>query len=94
MLGRTRENAFSLVLPDMDTTYINQFRPAAEPLIDAKAASVFLGFAPITVLRKARAGKLPTIAFPIGKTGKFLYKFRLSQLEAHVDSLTRIPFAA
>jgi hypothetical protein len=64
------------------------------PLIDAKAASVFLGFGPITILRMARAGKLPTIAFPIGKTGKYLDKFRLSQLEAYVESLTRLPAAA
>ena len=60
-----------------------------DPLIDAKAASAFLGFAAITILRMARAGKLPTVAFPIGTTGKFLYKFRLSQLEAYVESLTR-----
>jgi hypothetical protein len=65
-----------------------------EPLIDAKAASRYLGYAPITILRMARAGKLPTIAFPIGATGKYLYKFRISQLEAYVKSLTRLPKAA
>jgi hypothetical protein len=37
----------------------------------------------------AKKGLLPTIAFPIGSTGKFRFKFRLSELEAHVRSLSR-----
>jgi hypothetical protein len=43
-----------------------------EPLIDATAASAYLGFAAITVKRKAHRQELPAIAFPIGSTGKFL----------------------
>jgi hypothetical protein len=78
----------------MISTFIDQSQPAPEPLIDAKVASAYLGFAAITVLRMARAGKLPTIAFPIGKTGKYLYKFKASQLEAYVESLTRLPKVA
>lgn len=62
----------------------------------ADASSVnlrHLGFAPIAILRMARAGKLPTIEFPIGSTGKYLYRFRLSQLQAHVESLNPLPVA-
>jgi len=64
-----------------------------EPLVDADAASAYLGYKPITVLRMAQKGLLPTIAFPIGTTGKFRYRFKMSQLEAYVESLSR-PVAA
>jgi hypothetical protein len=65
-----------------------------EPLIDANAASPYLGFAPITIKRMAKRGELPTIAFPIGSTGKCLYKFRLSELQKHVESLSHPAVAA
>jgi len=68
--------------------------PSPEPLIDAKGASAYLGFAPLTIKRMAHRGDLPTIAFPIGATGKFLYKFRLSDLQRHVESLARPAEAA
>ena len=64
-----------------------------EPLVDDIAASSYLGYKPITVLRMAKKGLLPTIAFPIGTTGKFRYRFKMSQLEAFVESLSR-PVAA
>ena len=74
----------------MDTTN-TQHSP--EPLVDADAASDYLKYKPITVLRMAQKGLLPTIAFPIGTTGKFRYRFKMSQLEAYVESLSR-PVAA
>lgn len=60
-----------------------------EPLIGAAEAAEYLGFSPLTVRRKAREGKLPSIAFPLGNTGKYLHKFRKSELEAYVNSLER-----
>jgi hypothetical protein len=65
-----------------------------EPLIEAGEASKFLGFKPITIKRMAQKGLLPTIPFPIGKTGKYRYKFKLSKLEAYVESLSRPALAA
>jgi hypothetical protein len=62
---------------------------AWEPLIDANRASELLGYKPITIKRMAHRGELPTIAFPIGTTGKYLYKFRASELQRHVESLSR-----
>ena len=59
-----------------------------EPLIDAEAASAYIGFAPITIKRMAHRRELPAIAFPIGATGKFLYRFRLSDLQKHIESLS------
>ena len=72
---------------------VTEISTSVEPLVDAKAASKYLGFKPITVKRMAKAGKLPTIPWPIGNTGKFVYKFKMSQLEAYVESLSR-PAAA
>ena len=69
------------------------YYPTPEPLVDDVAASAYLGYKPITVLRMAGKGLLPTIAFPIGATGKFRYRFKMSQLEAYVESLSR-PVAA
>ena len=65
-----------------------------EPLIGAQEASKFLGFKPITILRMAHKGLLPSVPFPIGKTGKYRYKFKLSKLEAYVESLSRPAIAA
>ena len=72
---------------------VTEISVSVEPLVDAKVASRYLGFNPITILRMAKARKLPTIPWPIGKTGKFVYKFKMSQLEAYVESLSR-PAAA
>jgi Helix-turn-helix domain len=62
---------------------------SAEPLIDADAASKYLGYKPITMLRMAKQGQLPSVALPIGKSGKFRYRFKVSELEAYVESLSR-----
>ena len=72
---------------------VTEISTSVEPLVDAKVASKYIGFKPITVKRMAKAGKLPTIPWPIGNTGKFVYKFKMSQLEAYVESLSR-PAAA
>jgi len=61
----------------------------AEPLIDEYTASAYLGYKPITCLRMAKRGQLPAIAFPIGATGKIRYKFKLSQLQAYTESISR-----
>ncbi len=65
-----------------------------ESLIGADEASAYIGFKPITILRMAKKGLLPRIPFPVGKTGKFRYKFRMSELEAYVESLARPAKAA
>ena len=79
--------------PGSTTATITPIAVSISPLIGAKEASRYLGFKPITILRMARAGKLPCIAFPVGKTGKYIYKFRLRELETYVESLSR-PAAA
>jgi excisionase family DNA binding protein len=58
-----------------------------EPLINAVDAAKYLGFAPLTVRRMARSGRIPSIAFPVGNAGKHLHKFRMSDLETYVKSL-------
>jgi excisionase family DNA binding protein len=74
----------------MEITHIDtQF----EPLIRAKEAAKYLGFAELTVERMARAGRLPSIAFPVGKTSKYTYRFRISELAAYVDTLQRHPIS-
>jgi len=60
-----------------------------EPLVDEFAASAYLGYQPITCLRMAKEGRLPSVPFPIGSTGKFRHKFKMSELESYVDSLPR-----
>ncbi len=61
-----------------------------EPLIGAKEAAEYLGFAPLTVRRMAHDGRLPSIAFP-QRNGKFLHRFRVSDLEAYLTTLQRKP---
>ena len=58
-----------------------------EPLVGAVEAAEYLGFAPLTIRRMARRGILPSIAFPMGDTGKYMHKFRMSDLEAYVKTL-------
>lgn len=59
-----------------------------EPLIKSEQAAEFLGCAPLTVRRMARDGRLPSIPFPRGN-GKFQHRFRLSELQAYVESLSQ-----
>jgi hypothetical protein len=71
------------------------YLPTHEPLIGAQEASTFLGcFKPITILRMAAKGLLPCVAFPIGKTGKYRYQFKMLELETYVASLSRPAKAA
>ena len=60
-----------------------------EPLVNEFEASTYLGFQPITVLRMAHRGTIPSIAFPIGSTGKCRHKFRISELKAYTESISR-----
>ena len=60
-----------------------------EVLVDEFAAGNFLNMKPITALRKAHLGSLPSIPFPIGTTGKYRHKFLISDLKAYADSLRR-----
>ena len=60
-----------------------------ENLVDAKEISRMLDFRPKTILRMARRGDLPSVAIPIGKTGKFRRKFRLSEIDAYINSLEK-----
>jgi hypothetical protein len=75
----------ALVHPDK----LEQHLTEHEPLIDAEAASAYMGFEPITMLRMAKCGVLPTIAIEIGTTGKFRYRFKMSQLAAYVEARAR-----
>lgn len=68
-------------------TYID--RPM-EPLIGPKEAAEYLGFSSLTVRRMAHKGQLPSIAFPHGR-GKFLHRFRVSDLKAYLATLERCP---
>jgi excisionase family DNA binding protein len=58
-----------------------------EPVVGATKASEFLGFSAGTVRRMAHHGDLPSYAFPFGKSGKHKFKFRLSELQAFLESL-------
>jgi excisionase family DNA binding protein len=66
-----------------------EFDRPIEPLVTAATAAEYLGFSSITVRRMARTGKIPAIAFPA--TGKTLWRFRLSDLNSYIRSLSREP---
>lgn len=74
----------------MKFTYID--RPL-EPLIGANEAAQYLGFSSLTVRRMARDGRLPSIAFPMGKSGRSTHRFRVSELKVYLTSLKRGPVA-
>ena len=63
--------------------------PAPDPLMTAEAASCFLSIPALTVKRMAHRGELPSIPMPIGTTGRFRHKFRLSGLDAYFAALSR-----
>jgi excisionase family DNA binding protein len=64
--------------------------PPDEPLLDCKEAAKMLNFSPLTVRRLAHDGLLPAIAFSLGKKGKYKkFKFRASEIRAHLDSLSQ-----
>ena len=65
------------------------FGDGDEPLVDEYAAGRYLDIKPITALRLAHRGTVPSIPFPIGTTGKFRHKFQISALKAYVESLSR-----
>lgn len=71
-------------------TYID--RPF-EPLIDAKEAAKYLGFSVKTVCKMARNGRLPSFGFPMGRSGKHLHRFRVSELKTYLASLKRGPLS-
>ena len=54
-------------------------------------AAVYLGFSPLTIKRMAHDGRIPSIAFPMGATGKFTHRFRASDLRAFLATLERRP---
>ena len=62
-----------------------------EPLINATEAAEYLGFSSLTVRRMAHDGRIPSIAFPVGKTGKYTHRFRASELTAYLTTLERKP---
>jgi excisionase family DNA binding protein len=62
-----------------------------EPLISANEAAQYFGFSSLTVRRMAHAGRLPSIAFPVGNTGKCTHRFRISDLKAYLNTLERHP---
>jgi excisionase family DNA binding protein len=71
----------------MKTVYID--RPL-EPMIGANEAAEYLGFSSTTVRRMAHRGELPSYAFPRGN-GKFLHRYRVSDLKEYLDALKRFP---
>lgn len=62
-----------------------------EPLINAREAAEYLGFSSLTVRRMAHENRLPSIAFPVGRTSKCTYRFRASELKAYLTTLERKP---
>lgn len=76
----------------MKTVYAE---PPMEPLIGAGEAAEYLGFSSLTVRRMAHDGRLPSIAFPLGKdklgNQKYLHRFRVSDLKAYLATLERRP---
>lgn len=62
--------------------------PASDPVIGADPAAAYLGMRKSTLLRKAHRGEVPSIPFPIGKTGKFRHRFQIGELEKYVASLS------
>jgi len=60
-----------------------------EHLINANEAAEYLGFSSLTVRRMAHEGRLPSIAFPMGRTGKFTHRFRVSELQTFLSTLER-----
>lgn len=62
-----------------------------EPLIKARQAAEYLGFTALTVRRMARDGRLPCIAFPMGRSGKHTHRFRVSDLQTYLATLERRP---
>jgi excisionase family DNA binding protein len=53
--------------------------PASEPYLDADRAADYLSISRKTLLKKARAGRLP--AHPIGDGPKKMWRFRISELD-------------
>jgi hypothetical protein len=60
-----------------------------DPLMTAEAAGCFLSILALTIKRMAHRGELASIPMPIGTTGQFRHKLRLSGLEACVAALSR-----
>lgn len=56
-----------------------------EPLVGAKEAAKYLGFLEVQVRRMARETRIPSIPFQAGT--RTMWKFRLSDLQAHVLSI-------
>jgi excisionase family DNA binding protein len=53
--------------------------PGLEPYIEVGRAAAYLSMSRKTLLKKARAGRLP--AHPIGEGRKKMWRFRLSELD-------------
>lgn len=53
--------------------------PALEPYIEAGRAAAYLSMSRKTLLKKARAGRLP--GHPIGDGRKKMWRFRISELD-------------
>jgi excisionase family DNA binding protein len=53
--------------------------PVSEPYIEAGRAALYLSMSRKTLLKKARAGRLP--AHPIGDERKKMWRFRISELD-------------
>lgn len=53
--------------------------PGLEPYIEAGRAAAYLSMSRKTLLKKARAGRLP--AHPIGDGRKKMWRFRISELD-------------
>jgi excisionase family DNA binding protein len=72
---------------------IASVEPPLEPLIDAKEAAKYLGFSVVTIKRWAHQGKIPRLAFEIGTTGMYTYRFRASELKKFLSTLEQQPGA-
>jgi excisionase family DNA binding protein len=63
-----------------------------EPYVSPEVAAEFLGLTRETVIRMARARRLP--AHPIKGSGrKHWWRFKLSELDKHVQSDVNTPYA-
>lgn len=58
--------------------------PGSEPYIEAGRAAAYLSMSRKTLLKKARAGRLP--AHPIGDGRKKMWRFRISELDCWMQT--------
>jgi excisionase family DNA binding protein len=75
--------------PLSSTQHASWGQPRFERLIGPEEAAEYLNCSPLTVRRMAHSARIPAVAFPAGR--RRIWKFRLSDLEAHMKTLEQKP---